>query len=359
MKKASILKNLEKLFISPKENVKCAIKKMDDAAEKILLVVECKRLLGVITDGDIRRWILKNGNLEEKTEKIINYSPIVLNEKNFSSEKAKDLMLQHKIESIPIVNEQKEIVSMVSWYDIFGEDTSSCKQINVPVVVMAGGQGTRLHPYTKILPKPLIPIGDKPILELIIERFRKYGCCDFYLSVSYKSNMIKAYFNDCKHDYRIHYIQEEKPLGTAGSLSLLGNAIKETFFVNNCDVIINGDYSDILDYHHKNKNKITIVASLKHYVIPYGVIEIGNKEDLKKISEKPEFDFLVNAGMYVLEPETIKDLPSNQFLHMTDLINYYLNKGEKVGVYPVSEKSWMDMGQLEELQDIVERFGGK
>lgn len=353
------MNNFEDLFVSSETTIEHAIRKMDEVAKKILLIVEGRKLLGVITDGDIRRWILQNGKLEEAVGKIANFSPKYVFEKDYTKEEAGRLMSEHKIEGLPLVNEKKEVTSMVFWYDIFDRDVSYYNQINTPVVIMAGGQGTRLRPYTKVLPKPLIPIGDKPILELLMERFRKFGCRNFYLSINYKANMIKAYFSDLERDYNIHYLQEDKPLGTAGSLHLLSGKLNESFFVNNCDILVDADYSDILEFHRKNKNKITIIASLKHYVIPYGVVEIGNNEDLKRIMEKPEYNFLVNTGMYLFEPEIIKSISADQFLQIPDLINNYLGKKEKVGIYPVSEKSWMDMGQLEELQAMMDQIGVK
>jgi NDP-sugar pyrophosphorylase family protein len=214
----------------------------------------------------------------------------------------------------------------------------------------------RLNPFTKILPKPLMPIGEKPIIEIIINRFFDYGCKDFYLSLNYKSNIIKAYFSDFEHEYKINYILENKPLGTAGSLHLLKNMIKKTFFVSNCDILIEADYADILKFHYQRKNKITLVSSMKNFTIPYGVCEIQNGGILKNIREKPEYDFLVNTGMYVVEAAVLADIPKNQFYNITELINDYLKKGEKVGVYPVSEKSWIDMGQFEALQETLKKF---
>ena len=204
-----------------------------------------------------------------------------------------------------------------------------------------------------------MPIGEKPIIELIIDKFAEYGCKEFYLSVNYKANLIKAYFSDLEHNYRVNYIQEVKPLGTAGSLHLLKDKIKDTFYVSNCDILIEADYAGILKFHKDNKNKITLVSSMKHHTIPYGVIEISNDGILKGIKEKPEYDFLANTGMYVLESETLRDIPKNKFYHITDLINDYMKKGEKIGVYPISEKSWLDMGQWEELQNMLKKFGVK
>jgi len=347
---------LRKILIGPNITIKQALKQMTEAARKILFVVDSKdKLMGTVTDGDIRKWILKGGSLSEKIAKAMNFNPTILKE-GYSKEEAKSLMTSKRIECIPIVNEEKKVISAIWWMDLFEAKFKKHKAIKLPVVVMAGGEGARLSPFTKILPKPLIPIGEKTVIELIISKFIEYGCRDFYLSVNYKSNLIKAYFNDFEHNYNINYIEENEPLGTVGGLYLLKDKIKSAFFITNCDILIEADYADILQFHKDNRNQITLVGSMKHYIIPYGVCEIQKGGKLKKIREKPEYDFLVNTGMYVLEPQVLKDIPENKFYHITDLINDYRKKGKKIGVYPISEKSWLDIGQLEELQEIVKRF---
>ncbi len=183
-----------------------------------------------------------------------------------------------------------------------------------------------------------------------------YGCDDFYLSLNYKSNIIRAYFSDFEHAYKINYILENKPLGTAGSLHLLRNKIKKTFFVSNCDILIEADYADILKFHNERRNKITLVSSMKNFSIPYGICEMKNGGILKNIKEKPEFDFFVTTGMYVLDKTVLNDIPKNKFYNMTDLVSDYLKKGHKIGVYPISEKSWLDMGQFEAFHETLKKF---
>lgn len=348
--------NIQDLFINKDLSIKEAIKKLDETAKKILLVVEDNKLIGVLTDGDIRRWILKSGNLSDSVSLIMIKEPKYIFEDERKN--AKKILKENSIEAVPVLNKEKEIVDIIFWNDNFNRKFKFNKMDN-PVVIMAGGKGTRLVPYTKILPKPLIPIGDVPIVERIINRFNEYGCNNFYMTVNYKKNMIKAYFNEIEKTYSIEYVDEEEPLGTAGSLYLLKDKIKDTFFVSNCDILIEGNYSDMLKYHKEHKSKITLITSLKHYTIPYGVIQINGDSDVKKMIEKPEYDFLVNTGMYILEPEVINDIPQNEFFHITDLINKYINKGEKIGVYPVSEGAWLDMGQFKEMEIMLERLGIK
>jgi len=265
-------------------------------------------------------------------------------------------MVKQKLECLPVVDGNKKVISAVWWVDLFDNKSKKLKKLKIPVVIMAGGEGARLAPFTKILPKPLMPIGDKPIIEIIISRFMDYGCSNFYLSLNYKSNIIKAYFNDFEHQYKIVYIEEDSPLGTAGSLHFLKHRIKGSFFLSNCDILIEADYADIFKFHQQKKNKITLVSSMKNFMVPYGVCEIENGGILKSIKEKPEFDFFVNTGMYVLDKTVLEDIPTNKFYNMTDLISDYLNKGERIGVYPVSEKSWVDIGHIEEMQNTLKNL---
>lgn len=346
--------NLSDLFISENITVKEAIKKLDETAKKVLVVTDDRKLKGIVTDGDIRRWLLKNGDLQETVNRIMNRSPKYIYEKDkiYANEVLKEKM----IEAIPVLNNNDEVIDIVFWNDRFKQKLNYFEKIVNPVVIMAGGKGTRLDPYTKILPKPLIPIGDVPIVERIINRFSEYGCDKFYLTINYKMNMIKAYFNELDVSYNIGYVEEQKPLGTAGSLSLLKNTIQDSFFVSNCDILINGNYSDMLKYHQENMNKITIITSLKHYTIPYGIIELSATSEVENMIEKPEYDYLVNTGMYILEPEVLNDIPQDTFYHITELINHYINLGKKIGVYPVSDQAWLDMGQFKEMEKMIKKL---
>ena len=343
------------LFINSEMTIKDAINKLDKTAKRILVVVEeNNKLIGILTDGDIRRWIIKNGDFKEPIKTIMSKKPKYIEEKDKLD--AKNILKENSIESMPVLNARKEVIDIVFWDDEFDE-RFNIEQINNPVVIMAGGKGTRLYPYTKVLPKPLIPIGDTPIVERIINKFNDHGCKKFYLTVNHKKNMIKAYFNEIEKNYTVEYVEESKPLGTAGSLFFLKDKIKETFFLSNCDILIDGDYSNMLNYHKKSKAKITLITSLKHHVIPYGVMNVDENGDLIEMIEKPEYDYLINTGMYILEPEVLKDIPEDKFFHITELINYYIEKKEKIGIYPVSEASWLDMGEIKEMENMIKKLG--
>lgn len=354
------MERIKQILIRPEISVAQALKQMDVTGKRALFITDKKnKILGLISDGDIRRWILKNKSLNEKITKVMNKNPIIL-KAGYSKDEAKKLMLSEGVDCIPVVDENKSVVSVAWWLDLFDNKFEKVnKKIDIPLVIMAGGEGTRLYPFTNILPKPLIPIGEKPIIELIIDRFRQYGCNDFYLSMNYKSNLIEAYLNDLKPEYNIHYIREEKPLGTAGGLYLLKNKINTDFFVTNCDILIDADYHDILKFHKDNKNKITVVVSMKHFTIPYGICKINEGGILKSIQEKPEYVFMVNTGLYLIDRDMLNNIPSNILYNMTDLISDCMKKGGKAGVYPISEKCWVDIGQLQELQDMLKKIEAK
>lgn len=347
--------SFEDILINEDASMIEAMEALDKAAKKVLFVENDGKLTATVTDGDIRRWILAKGNLSAKVKDVANYNPKFVYEKDRA--KAKEYMKQYSVEALPIVDNYKKIISVVLWDDkdlIFNKE-----KLNIPVVIMAGGLGTRLYPYTKILPKPLIPIGDIPIAEHIINRFRRYGCKQFYLVVNYKKNMIKAYFNEIEKDYVITYIDEDKPLGTGGGLSLLKGKIDSTFILSNCDILIEEDYDKIYQLHKKENHLITMVCSLKKFIIPYGVVEIGDNGNIESMKEKPEMSFFTNTGCYIVEPDVIAELKKDTIISFPDIIEHYKKMDQSIGVYPISEHAWMDMGQIDEMEEMRKRIEGE
>lgn len=327
-----------------------ALKKMDVLDKKLLIVLNDNKFYGLLSAGDIQRAIIQNMPLETQVASILRKN-IRIAKPQDSFETIRQMMFDFRMELCPVVNEKQEIVKVYFWEDVFQEKKPQPKnQFNLPVVIMAGGFGTRLKPLTNVLPKPLIPIGEKTMLEEIFDRFHQYGCNHFYLSVNYKADLIKFYLDNLDMPFQIDYFIEEKPLGTAGSLNLLKHAISETFFVSNCDIIIEQDYSEILSYHQENRNEITLVAALKHYPIPYGTLETAENGKLLSLHEKPELTFKINSGMYVLEPHLLNEIPENVFFHITQLIEKIMKRNGRVGVFPVSEKSWKDIGEAHLLK---------
>ena len=263
-------------------------------------------------------------------------------------------MYDLRAECMPLVDENGQLLEVYLWNDMFeGKKKERLDKIDVPVVIMAGGLGTRLKPLTNIIPKPLIPVNEKTILETIIDQFEKIGCTKYYLSVNYKSEIIEYYLAHLDKKYDITFLKEDKPLGTIGSVSLLKGKIDKPFFVSNCDIIVDQDYRDVFDYHVNNKNDITIVTAIKSFHIPYGVIETGENGLMKGISEKPDMSYMINTGVYILEPQLIDEIPENTFYHITDLIEKVRSNGGRVGCFPVSEKSWTDIGDWNEYLKII------
>ncbi|MDD3375048.1 MAG: sugar phosphate nucleotidyltransferase [Candidatus Omnitrophica bacterium] len=351
--------NISKWLIDKKSTVKQAMKQMRHVGEKLLFVVSNNSVLyGALSDGDIRKWILKKNDLSEKITKICNKQPIIL-EKSYNVNQVKKIFIDLKIQALPIVSRNK-IIDVISWDDIFAGEKDvkvSVKKVNIPLVVMAGGKGTRLDPFTRVLPKPLIPIGDKPIVEHIVENFSEYGVKEFYFSVNHKAKMIRAYFDEMKDIFNIKYLEESKPLGTAGGLRPLFGERHKRYFVVNCDIFLGTNISDIVDFHDENNNDVTVVASYKHHVMPYGVCNINKGGELKSIDEKPEYDFLINIGAYILNKRAIKLIPANKMFHMTDLIKACKKEKFKIKVFPISDNMWMDIGQLEEYRRTLKTIG--
>ncbi len=346
------VENLEKILASPEETLAEVLPRMDQAALQLLLVVDSKRrLLGTITDGDIRRVLLKGCGLEVKLSTVMHSSPLTM-ETGAAPEDIRRLMTSHSIRHVPLLDEQRRVIDLVNWLDIFDRKWSKKPE---QVVIMAGGKGARLDPFTKILPKPMIPLGDKPIVEVIMDKFYTQGFTDFILSLGYKAEIVRLYFSEnYKRPYQVSFIQEENPLGTVGSLSLLKGKIEKTFIVTNCDIIVEADYNDVLTFHRERKNHLTVIGVLKKFTIPYGVLHLEN-EELRVIEEKPNFHFLVNTGVYVLEPDLFSLVSKLQLLHMTDLIIMAKEKGFKVGVYPYHGQ-WFDVGQWEEYRQTLRAF---
>lgn len=345
--------SLEKYIVQIDTTVLETMEKIDRNSQGIAFVCdENQKLHGVVTDGDIRRYILQKGSLEEKVGAIANKSPHVIMKGD--NQDYKMVMEKYEINALPIIDNEGRIFSIEF---LNKEKVYKSQQLNVPVVIMAGGKGTRLYPYTEILPKPLIPIGEKPIIEHIMDRFEAFGCKEFNIIVNYKKNFIKSYFLDNEKKRNVNFTDEETFLGTGGGLNLLNGMYHETFFLSNCDILIEEDYSDILAYHREKGNIITLVCATKNVVIPYGTVDVSDEGEVICLKEKPSYSFLTNTGLYVIEPEFLEEIPEQTFIHITDIIQKCIDQGKRVGVYPISDYAWMDMGQLEELERMKKRLG--
>jgi dTDP-glucose pyrophosphorylase len=331
-----------------------SLKKLDSINKKLLLVFHNEVFTGVLSIGDIQKAIIANRSMDTCIAEIMR-KDFVFAKTTDDRQTVLQLMQEQRIECMPVLDENNQLISAYLWNDLFDiKKRIESVQLKLPVVIMAGGQGNRLRPLTNVLPKPLIPLGEKTIIEHIMDKFCDAGCNRFYISVNYKAEMIKYYLSSLQNNtYQISYFQEDKPLGTAGSLHLLKGSIDSTFFISNCDILIDEDIVNIYKYHREINNEITIVAALMNYAIPYGILETSNEGQLESITEKPELTFKINTGLYILEPHLINEIPANKHFHITLLIENLHRQGRKVGVFPVSERSWKDIGDWTEYQRLV------
>ncbi len=326
---------------------------IDNNQNGILFLVDEKDiLLGCITDGDIRRYLLAGGRMDAPAVEAANHNPKVAR----TEEEAKALYHKRNFVIIPVVDETKKVVGL---YNGEGHEIKQKNPLNIPVVINAGGKGTRLDPYTRVLPKPLIPVGDLPIIEHIMKEYQSYSCNEFHIIVNYKKELMKAYFAENENNYNISWYVEDKPLGTGGGLSLLRGKFKDTFFFANCDALLTANYESMLRFHKENGNIITMICAYKNLNIPYGVVEMGKNGVIEAMKEKPLMSFLTNTGIYIVEPEVIDDMEDGVPAGFPDIVEMERKKGRKVAVFPVSENDWMDMGQLSELEKMRIKLYGE
>lgn len=345
---------LEKYTITSNYTVKMTIEKMKEEEVKAVIVVDdnCK-VIGLFSNGDMREFFLQGGALSDSITKAMNSSPrLYLSMEEIEEERGKLTRVLY-----PIVDAENHLVRIVDYDKTNNREMVSDELKDVPLVIMAGGKGTRLYPYTKILPKPLIPIGDISITERIIDSFTKFGCKEVIMILNHKASMIKAYMSELDAKYSLEFVKEDEFLGTAGGLHLVRDKINSTFILSNCDILIDDDIECVYRTHKAKKNKITMICSMKDVVIPYGVVETNSDGTIKSMQEKPDFSFLINTGVYMIEPEVLDDIAPGEFIHMPDLAQRYIDKGENVGVFPIPEKSWLDMGQFSEMENMMKNLG--
>lgn len=318
---------------------------------RILIVNKNHKFYGIVTEQDVRKGLLNGLNLEDNISSIINKNPIVADQ-NTPKEILLSLANKHNIQEIPLKDGNGNIVEIVSIVSLIQQK----KYLN-PIVIMAGGLGTRLKPLTDNIPKPMLKIGKKPILQIILERFCKQGFENFILCVNYKSDIIKNYFGDGRNfGCNISYINEKKRLGTAGALSLLDNINELPFFVINGDIITDIDFVKMLQQHDDLKSNATMGVRNFSYQVPYGVISTDKNLDIISITEKPTLDFKINAGVYILNPSVLSMIPKDTFFDMPNLFQTLIDKGiQNVSSYLI-EDYWIDIGQIEEYKKASEEI---
>lgn len=343
----------EKLCIPPEMSVGEAISVLVDGGKRVIFIVDSDhRLLGLMTNGDMRRYLLTGQPMTLSVARAMNAHPHVFHTQ------ADALASRERNEYIvyPIVDRSGVLVDA-----LFPDQKEKPHILNndledVPLVIMAGGKGTRLYPYTKILPKAIMPIGRYSITERIIQAFHQYGCHQVYMVLNHRASLIKAYLSEVETHCQIDYVQETAFSGTAGGLLLLRDRLQRTFILSNCDILINDDLACAYKTHVAQKNQITFVCSLQNLTVPYGVIETTSEGQIRTITEKPQYSFLANTGVYILEPEVLQQIQDGEFIHITDLTERCIAAGMRAGVFPVSNKAWLDMGQIEEMERMIKEL---
>jgi len=328
-----------------------AIEKLHSGGLRIALVVDRDgKLIGTVTDGDVRRALIKKVPLDSPVKKVMHSNPITA--KDFQSTSKIDAMMDSKdIMHMPIVDSKGKLLGLRTKYKIYRS------KVENPVLLMAGGFGKRLAPLTNIVPKPLLKVGKKPLLETIIERFIDYGFYKFYISTHYRSEMIKSYFEDgSKWQIEINYLDEVEPLGTGGSLQLLP-ALDSALplIVMNGDLLTKVNFESLLDHHNKSKSNLTVSVVEYDFQVPYGVLKVSENK-VKKIVEKPIHKFFVNAGIYVINPSLIDGVRGKGHLDMPDLVTKEISSTHGVNMFPLHEE-WIDIGSVSDLNkanDIID-----
>ena len=346
--------NVQPFLGSVNLTVSEAMRRIDENSCGILFLTDDGKLTGCVTDGDIRRFLLAGGRLSGSVMEAANHDPRVAR----TTEEARLLYHRKDYIIIPIVNDLGVVTDLYNGEEEEA-DGQGKKSLGLPVVINAGGKGTRLDPYTRILPKALIPVGDLPIMERIMLEYQSYACTDFHIIVNHKRDLVKAYFADNERNYHITWYDEEEPLGTGGGLSLLRGKLTSTFFFANCDTLLTADYEPILRFHREKRNVITMICARRQMVLPYGIVERGSDGSIEEMKEKPRMSFWTNTGIYIVEPEVIDDIEEHEATGFPDIIAREKQMGKKVAGFPVGENDWMDMGQLPELEKMRIRLGGE
>ncbi len=335
---------ISEIKITPSVSIREALRIIDTGAMKIAIVVDADgKLIGTLTDGDIRRGLLKGMELSDPIRDIYNNQPISVKISD-PKEKIIELAISRRVYQIPVIDEDGRVIRLAEIDQLIKQE----KHPNT-VVLMAGGLGSRLRPLTIDTPKPMLPVGGKPILETVISRFRKQGFSKFVIALNYKGDMIRNYFgNGSTMGVEITYLEENQRMGTAGALGLMERAPNESFFVMNADILTLVDFESLMDFHIRNSADATMCIREYGMEVPYGVVRL-NKDNIVSIEEKPIQQFYVNAGIYVLTPEIMDLIPKGLPLDMTGLFEQAVGKGMTTLSFPIRE-FWMDIGKPEDYE---------
>ena len=344
------MKNIENIKLKQNATIKEALGIIDSGAMQIALVVDDNdKLLGTLTDGDIRRGILRGLDLDSSIETIVFKEPAIAKISSTKEEILK-IALSKKLHQIPIVDDNGIVLDLKEIEELVEPKIKTNR-----VILMVGGLGTRLRPLTQDMPKPMLKVGNKPILQTIVEKFAEYGFVNITMCVNFNASIIRDYFGDGKEfGVNIDYVLEEKRMGTAGALSLLKERPSEPFFVMNGDLLTNVNFEHIFNYHTLHKATATMCVREYDYEVPYGVVKM-NDNKITAIAEKPVQKFFVSAGIYMLSPEILDLIPQDEFYDMPTLFEKAIAQDKNVISFPIHEY-WIDIGRLEEYQKANEEY---
>ena len=345
------MNSITHIKLMPSSTIKEALKIIDSGAMQIAIVVdENDTLIGTITDGDIRRGLLNGLELSSLIEPIIYKNPTTAS----LSDTKEDILkkaLAKKLHQIPVVDDENRVVGIKEIEELVSPAIKPNK-----VVLMVGGLGTRLRPLTEETPKPMLMVGNKPILQTIVEKFAEYGFVNIIMCVNYKSNIIQDYFKDgSAFGVKIEYVLETQRMGTAGALSLLKEIPNEPFFVMNGDLLTNVNFEHLCHYHLSHNAMATMCVREYDFQVPYGVVNIHDSKIIS-IKEKPVHKFFVSAGIYMLNPETISSIDKDKFFDMPTLFEKLIEQGKNTLSFPIREY-WLDIGRMEEYKQANEEYG--
>jgi dTDP-glucose pyrophosphorylase len=344
-----------KILVNENISLFKAIQRLNITGSKCLVVVDKKKiLLGTLSNGDVRRSLFKGKKLKDSIKKIYNKRSVYYKDSNLDLISIKKIMINKKIDIIPIVNKDGKVINIINPQNIDKKSNSFKKTLNkVGVLIMAGGLGKRMKPFTDVLPKPLLPVKNKTAIDHIIQNFINIGFKEVNISINYKSKILKAYFEENKHNIKINFIEETTPLGTAGCIKLINKKYTDLLVVN-CDIITNFDLANPILFHKNNNNLLTIFCSSKEFKIPYGICEVDKKYNFINLKEKPKLNFFINIGIYIFKTSLIDIVPKNKFNFDFDyFIQLAKDKNKNISLYPVNEDSWFDVGRWSEYKNLL------
>jgi len=343
------MQTLDSIVVNPTVSIRKVLQIIEDGVKQIALVVDEDKLIGTVNDGDIRRAILNGYSLDDSIENIYFRSPTVASISD-TKESIIKLATLRKVHQIPLIDDEGKLVGLDILDELIEQKTKSNK-----VVLMVGGLGTRLRPLTENTPKPMLKVGNKPILQTIVEKFAEYGYANIVMCVNYKSHIIQDYFGDgSSFGVNIEYILEEQRMGTAGALSLLKEKPTEPFFVMNGDLLTNVNFEHLHDFHISNNSMGTMCVREYDFQVPYGVVNIDGSHILS-IEEKPTHKFFVSAGIYMLSPDVLEYIPKNEFFDMPTLFEKIISENKNAISFPLREY-WLDIGRIEEYKKANEEY---